>query len=90
MVISWKSRLTVSVTTPALFGARRSSETIVVPGGASPMTTTLPTTSCVEDCISKFAKRTSAWIAAPWAVETVGFIIVKLIVIIVFILAEGG
>ena len=53
------------MTVPALLGANRSSETIVVPGGTSPMLITFPTMLCVEDYIAKFERRIGAWIVAP-------------------------
>ena len=80
----------MSVTVPALLVVNRSSETIVVPGGTSPMLITFPTTLCVEDCIAKFERRIGAWMVAPWAVADFELIMVKLTVILVFILAEEG
>ena len=90
VVISWKSRRTVSVTIPAFLGVRSSRETIVVPGGTSPTFTMLPTTSCVEAWILKSAKNASAWMVTPWAVAAVGFIMVKPTVKVVFIFTDGG
>lgn len=89
-VISWKSKLTVSVTVPGLLGLKSVSDNIVVPGGTSPTFTTFPTTSRVEDTTAKLAKSVSASIVVPWAVAFVGFLIVKLIVKVEFRLTEDG
>lgn len=89
-VISWNCKLTVSVTVPGLLGVESSSDTIVVPGGISPIVITLPTTSCVEACIAKSAKSVLAWMVAPWAVAEVGFITVKLTVQSVLNVTEEG
>ena len=80
----------MSLTSVGLLGARSSSEIIVVPVGTSPIFITLPTISCVDDCIANFSKRTFVWIATPWATDSVGFVIMKLIVMFEFTLTIDG